>query len=251
MYRFLVLALSTTTMVATGCSKDGASASAGSTPSTQTHTDSAGGLIVAPGTPYVSGRAGSAVLHIRIADAAAVPRDSGSCEVAAAPPPAADDVVVWVDGVRQGKPLTDDRRYELVSAGCTLSPRIQAVVTGGTVNVYNDDKILHTLVFIRAGTNDTLQTMPFTNDNEIVASERLARTPGVVEVRCKQHPQERAYIVVFDHPYFGVATGGSTVTMDSMPAGDYTVKMWHEGMSAPSSTPTTVGTSGQAQVVVK
>jgi hypothetical protein len=250
MYRFLVLALSATMIVATGCSKDGASATR-SARSTRTHTDSAGGLVVAPSTPYVSGHAGSAGLQIRIADSSAPPRDSGSCEVPVSSTPAADDVVVWVDGVRRGKPLTDERRYELVSAGCALSPRIQAIVTGGTVNVYNDDKVLHTLVFIRAGTSDTLQTMPFTNDNEIVASERLARTPGIVEVRCKQHPQELAYIAVFDHPYFDVATGGSTVTMDSMPGGDYTVKMWHEGMSAPSSTPAKVGASGQTQVVVK
>jgi hypothetical protein len=106
-------------------------------------------------------------------------------------------------------------------------------------------------VFIRAGTNDTLQTMPFTNDNEIVATDRLTRTAGIVEVRCAQHSQERAYIAVFDHPYFGVGASGKTLTLDSMPAGDYTVMSWREGMTAPASTPTKVGATGQTQVVLR
>jgi hypothetical protein len=93
--------------------------------------------------------------------------------------------------------------------------------------------------------------MPFTNDNELVASERLSKTPGIVEVRCAQHPQERAYIAVFDHPYFGVGTSGATLMLDSMPAGDYTVMTWREGMSAPSATPTKIAATGQTQVVAK
>jgi hypothetical protein len=252
MYRFFGSALSAAALcIAAACAKDASPAQAGSAVRTHTHTDSAGGLVVAPTTPYVAGHAGAASLTIRVADSIAPPREEGTCEVPAEAPPATADAVVWIDGIRQGKPLPEERRYELVSSGCALSPRIQAVAVGGTVNVYNDDKVLHRLVFIRAGTNDTLQTMPFTNDNEIVAADRLARTPGIVEVRCAQHPQERAYIAVFDHPYFGVASSGGTVTFDSMPSGDYSVMTWHEGMKAPVSTPTKVPESGQAQVVVK
>ena len=200
----------------------------------------------------MTGRAGAGTLTVHVGtDSVAPPRADGTCEIASAPAPTASDAIVWVEGIREGKPLPEERRYELVSAGCALSPRVQGVVVGGTVNVYNDDRVLHTLVFIRAGTNDTLQTMPFTNDNEIVASERLTRTAGIVEVRCAQHPQEKAYIAVFDHPYFGVASSGETLTLDSLPAGDYTIMTWREGMTAPTSTPTRVGSSGQTQVVVK
>jgi hypothetical protein len=253
MHRFLVSACLAAAVGATsGCATDAAPAQSGSTRGGRTHTDSAGGLIVAPSKPYVESSGGAGGLAVTVGgDSLTPPRADGVCEVMASPAVAAPDVVVWVDGIRQGKALPEERRYELVSAGCELSPRIQAVVVGGAMDVYNDDRVLHKLVFIRAGTNDTLQTMPFTNDNEIVASDRLTRTPGIVEVRCTRHPQERAYIAVFDHPYFGVASGGGTLTLDSMPAGDYTVMTWREGMSAPLSTPTKVGASGQTQVVVK
>jgi hypothetical protein len=125
------------------------------------------------------------------------------------------------------------------------------VVTGGAINVFNADRVSHTLVFIRVGANDTVQTMPFTNDGQLVATDRLTRSPGMIEVRCARHPQEKAFIAVFDHPYFGVAAGGNKLTLDSIPAGDYRVMSWHEGMVAPASVATSVGANGQTVVTVK
>jgi hypothetical protein len=216
------------------------------------HTDSAAGLVVPPSDPYTVGHAGTASITVTVPkDTVAPPVEEGTCEVAADPPPTTRDALVWVDGIHEGKPLPRERRYQLLSSGCALSPRIQAVAIGGGINVYNDDKVLHTLVFIRAGTNDTLQTMPFTNDNEIVATDRLTKTPGIVEVRCTRHPQERAFIGVFNNPYFAVGSPGETISLDGLPGGDYQVMTWREGMSAPSAVPAKVGTAGQTAVVVK
>jgi hypothetical protein len=215
-------------------------------------TDSAAGLVVPPSDPYTVGHAGTASITFTVPkDTIGPPVEQGSCEVAADPPPTTRDALIWVDGIREGKPLPRERRYQLLSSGCALSPRIQAVAIGGGINVYNDDKVLHTLVFIRAGTNDTLQTMPFTNDNEIVATNRLTKTAGIVEVRCTRHPQERAYIGVFDNPYFAVGSPGETITIDGLPEGDYQVLSWREGMPAPTSVPVKVGTTGQTEVVMK
>jgi hypothetical protein len=256
MYRFVVSALVALAFCTTsGCSTDAKTAKSAEVATQQgTHSDSAGGLVVAPRTPYLPrSHSGPAALVITVSpDSLAAPKaNEGTCEVAPAKPASVSDAVLWVDGIRQGKPITQERRYQLVSAGCALSPRIQGVVVGGAVNVFNDDIVLHTLVFIRAGTNDTLQTMPFTNGAELVASDRLTKTPGIIEVRCAQHPQERAYIAVFDHPYFGVAAHGEKVLLDSVPPGDYQVLSWREGMAAPTAVASKVGSSGQTQVIVK
>ena len=216
------------------------------------HADSASGMLATSHDPYVVGQGGAAALAVTIGkDTIAPPIDVGTCEVGAERPEGAGDAIVWVDGLREGKPLSRERPYQLVSSGCSLSPRIQAVLVGGTVNVYNDDRVLHRLVFLRAGSNDTLQTMPFTNDNEIVASDRLTKKPGFVEVRCAQHPQEKAWIAVFDHPYFAVGGPGETVKLDGLPEGEYQLMTWREGMSAPVATTTKVGTNGLTTVVLK
>lgn len=237
-------------IVAFACSKD--SARADQAAGKAVKTDSAAGLVVGPSDQYAVGKPGSATVAVTVPrDSTAQMAQAGTCEVAADTPASTRDAVVWLDGVHEGKPLPRERRYQLASSGCALSPRVQAVAIGGAINVYNDDKVLHRLIFLRAGTNDTLQTMPFTNDNEIVATDRLTKTAGLVEVRCAQHPQERAYIVVFDHPYFAVANPGESLTLDGVPEGDYQVMTWREGMAAPVAVPAKVGATGQTTVVVK
>lgn len=254
MHRLLVSTLAASAFCVISSCSNGAPKSAQSARQQGTRADSAGGLVVAPKTPYVPGARSPAALVVSVSSdsvtALSKPAD-GTCEVPAAKPTSVSDAVMWVDGIRQGKPLPQERRYQLVSAGCALLPRLQAVVVGGAINVFNDDVVVHKLIFVRAGTTDTLQTMPFTNGAELVASDRLTRTPGIVEVRCAQHPQERAYIAVFDHPYFAIVSPGEKITLDSMPAGDYNVFTWREGMAAPVGVPTTVGGSGQTQVIVK
>ena len=237
-------------LIGSGCTRD----TRADQPATKrgVKTDSAAGQVAGAADPYTIGRAGSAAVAVAIGkDTVSPPNETGTCEVSPEPQATTRDAVVWLDGIHEGKALPRERRYQLVSSGCSLSPRVQAVAIGGGINVYNDDKVLHRLVFLRGGTNDTLQTMPFTNDNEIVATDRLTKTAGLVEVHCAQHPQERAYIMVFDQPYFAVGTAGETLTLDGVPEGDYQLMTWREGMTAPASVPAKVGASGQTTVVVK
>jgi hypothetical protein len=158
------------------------------------------------------------------------------------------DVIVWVADARTGKELTKERRIELSSEECRLDPRIQAAVVGSTVNVFNDDKAIHRLSFVAASTGDTLQVMPFFNSGQVVASEKLAKTPGIVEVRCAQHSWTHAFIAVFDHPYYAVTERDGAFKIDSLPPGKYTVNVWHEGMKEPLKQAVQVDANGSAKL---
>lgn len=157
------------------------------------------------------------------------------------------NAVVWIAGVTTGKDLPVEKRAELSSERCALDPRVQAVTTGTTVNVFNEDRLIHRLVFI-GGVHDTLTKMPFFNGGQVVASERLAKKPGIVEVRCTLHPWTRGYIAVFDHPYFAVTDANGAFTIDSLAPGSYTMMVWHEGMSQPASQHVQVAANGTAKV---
>jgi plastocyanin len=158
------------------------------------------------------------------------------------------NAVVWVADAKAGKALPNDKRIELASAHCAVDPRVQGAVTGSTVNVFNDDRVDHKLVFLRAGTHDTITKMPFYEDGEVVASEVLAKKPGIVEVRCAIHPNMRGYLAVFDHPYFAVTEHDGTFKIDSLPPGTYTMMVWHEGMSQPASQRIQVAANGRASL---
>src|SRR4051812_25399424 len=225
------------------CSTESKSAEAATT----IRADSSGGLVIAPSSPYrPNGANVSTALVVNLVGDSGTPAPTPVCQGEDPQP----GTVFWVDGIREGKPLPNERRYSLVDGSCGIQPHVQATVVGGAVNVFNDVG-LHKLVFTRAGTNDTLQTMPFTNEGSVVATERLTKTAGVVEVRCAMHPNERAYIAVFDHPYFGVASTGDKITLDSVPAGDYRLMTWHEGMPAPVAVPAKVGPTGSTEIILR
>lgn len=158
------------------------------------------------------------------------------------------DVLVWIADVKSGKPMPIEKRLELDSEDCILDPRVQAAVVGSTVNVFNDDRLLHKLVFVRAGTHDTLSVMPFFNDGQIVASEKLAKKPGIVAVTCALHPWTKGYIAVFDHPYFAVTDKNGHFAIDSLAPGTYKMMLWHEGMGEPIEKKVTVGARGTAAI---
>ena len=243
MKRFsLTLTLALTVAACGGGSKSAESAS-------ELRSDSAGGLVVAPTTPYrpTDGDAATAlVVNLAGDSTGGAPTSTPACESGEPNP----ETVFWVDGIREGKPLPNERRYTLVNGACGLEPRLQATVVGGAINVFNDVGT-HKLVFIRAGTTDTLQTMPFPNAGSVVATDRLTKIAGVIEVKCALHATEKAYIAVFDHPYFGVASSGDKVTLDAIPSGDYRVMTWHEGLSAPVAVPARVGGSGQTEIILR
>jgi hypothetical protein len=158
------------------------------------------------------------------------------------------NAVVWIAGVHKGKDLPVDRRVELDSDDCQLDPRVQGAVTGTTVNVFNDDKVLHRLVFVPLGSTDTLTVMPFANSGEVVPSELLAKEAHIVEVLCTRHPWTRAYIAVFDNPYYAVTDDAGAFKIDSLPPGTYTMMVWHEGMQKPMQQQVQVAPGGAAKV---
>jgi hypothetical protein len=143
------------------------------------------------------------------------------------------DAIVWIADLNTGKTMPIDKRVTVSSEDCQIDPRVQATIASSTVNVFNDDKLLHTLVFLRPGTSDTLLKLPFFNVGQVVPTEKLAKMSGIIEVRCLQHPWTHGYIAVFDHPYFAVTEQDGSYNIDSLPPGRYRMMVWHEGMAQP------------------
>lgn len=160
------------------------------------------------------------------------------------------NAVVWLADPKSGKALPIEKRAQLSSDDCLLEPAMQAVVVGSTVNVFNDDKAIHKLIFTRVGTNDTLTMMPFFNTGQVVASERLAKQPGIVEVRCAMHPWMHGYIVVLDHPYFDVTSDDGSFRIDSIAPGTYTLMVWRAGLARPIAQRVDIAANGTAHVAL-
>ena len=138
-----------------------------------------------------------------------------------------EGVVVWIE-IRAGKALPLARRYELLHERCLLTPRVQAVVTGGTLNLRSADALTHRVRFVRQGSGRTIETVTETEQGQVVPLERILASPARLEVRCDQHPWTHAWMVVFDHPYALVTPENGVFAMDSIPPGRYRIVAWHE-----------------------
>ena len=144
------------------------------------------------------------------------------------------NVLVWVEGLTAGKSLPEVRRETLTIERCRLAPRLLAVAAGTTINVFSRDGVAHTWRFYREGSDEPIEEIWTVDAGQVVPSEKIANEPGIVEARHVQQPWARGYVAVFDHPYFAVTDDNGAFTIDSLPPGTYTVRVWHERMAQPA-----------------
>jgi hypothetical protein len=104
---------------------------------------------------------------------------------------------------------------------------------------------------VRDGSNDTLAVFRFADAGQVVPSEKIAAAPGLVALQSDEHDRARAWIVVFDHPYFAVTEANGSFRLDSVPPGKYHVRVWHERGRAVVERDVEVRTGGEATVEMK
>jgi hypothetical protein len=137
-------------------------------------------------------------------------------------------VVVWLDGAQSGKAPGLERRVELESDHCKLVPRVQAAMVGSAVNIIGHDELRQHLRFAAAGDSTPRAVILLGGGEQVIPTELPFKKPGLVSVHDVEHPWTRAYLAVFDHPYFAVTGNGGSFTIDGVPPGKYKLNAWHE-----------------------
>jgi hypothetical protein len=136
--------------------------------------------------------------------------------------------IVWLEGIRRGKPLPLERRIELESDRCRLLPRVQATVVSSAVNVIGHDDFRQHLRFLAGGEQEPRASVLLGRDEQVIPTELPFKAPGLVVVRDVDHPWPTAYIAVFDHPYYAITSPNGSYAIDGVPPGKYTLVVWHE-----------------------
>ena len=109
--------------------------------------------------------------------------------------------------------------------GCLYAPRVVAVMVGQPLQFRNSDQEAHNVHGRPAVANAWNFLMSRPNSTREVFFDK----PEVgIPVSCDVHPWMRAYVSAFDHPYFAVTPADGTVTLRTVPPGEYVVGVWHE-----------------------
>jgi plastocyanin len=128
--------------------------------------------------------------------------------------------VVWLEGVAAAK--VEPKPAAIRQEGLEFRPRVVAVTAGSKVDFPNEDDLFHNVfsyskVRIELGSYPKGESKSFTFDKK-----------GMIEVRCDVHKHMRAYVHVFDHPYFAVAAPDGSFSIPKVPPGKYTLVAWKE-----------------------
>ena len=169
-----------------------------------------------PATPPVSTGADSALCGADIVEDPAQPTGGAA------------GTVVWLEGVRSGKAPGLERRVELESMHCKLTPRLQAAFMGSAVNILGHDDFRQHLRFTVGGEAAPRATILLGGGEQVIPTELPFKGPGMVAVRDAGHAWTHAWLAVFDHPYYAVTGPGGAFSIDGVPPGKYTLKAWHD-----------------------
>lgn len=151
------------------------------------------------------------------------------------------DVVVWLEGVTQGKaPRRETRR--LSNTDCRFAPHVLSIDVGADIIVDNNDPILHNTHPVYIHDQSTLFNIALPMKGQEI--KKKAKRAGALKVGCDVHPWMLAYVHVFDHPYHAVTSADGKFRLTDVPPGKYTLHAWHEA-AGKQSRPVEVTASGK------
>lgn len=107
--------------------------------------------------------------------------------------------------------------------GERFTPHVLPVVRGTAVDFVNDDALFHNVFSLSHAKEFDLGRYP-----RGVAKTTVFDRPGVVQVFCHIHSDMSAVVLVLDNPYFATPDAAGHYAIPNLPAGDYTVVVWHE-----------------------
>jgi plastocyanin len=147
----------------------------------------------------------------RVADAVvlATPTDPKSAQRIKAPPDAVDQV---------------DKQFV---------PYVKPVFVGSKVRFPNSDHIRHQVYSFSPAKKFELPLYGGTDAPPVVFDK-----PGVVVLGCNIHDWMVGYIYVSETPFFATTEAEGTASLEDLPPGEYSVRLWHPSMEQSEETTT-------------
>jgi plastocyanin len=133
------------------------------------------------------------------------------------------NAVVYLANITKGKAM-DAAAAEIDQKGCEYAPHVVVMKAGGSIDILNNDGILHNI-------HSTSKVNKEINVAQPKFKKKLTQTiekPEIIHVKCDVHNWMSGVIVAADHPYYAVTDDNGAFKLADVPPGKYQVKVWHE-----------------------
>jgi hypothetical protein len=152
---------------------------------------------------------------------------------------------VFIEGITKGKPAPKED-LPIVNKMCQFHPHVQAGMNGQTVDVKNEDPMLH-------NTHMRFNNLTVFNSalpRQGMTIKRAIHKVGLVDVQCDAHTFMHGYLYLADNPYITVTDAQGRFNIKDVPAGTYKLKFWHEAFGEQEKT-VTVTAGGASEVNIE
>ena len=139
------------------------------------------------------------------------------------------DSVVYLEKVKEGKPFPANLSEEIIDQkACEFLPFLQVMRNNTKISSINQDPILHNVhtYEIIGRTKKTVFNVSQPEPSTVSKTVKLRRGMGM-KVECDAHDFMHSFVFVARNPYFARVAEDGSYTIDNVPPGNYTIKVWH------------------------
>ncbi len=191
-----------------------------------------GGVIT--GTVRLEGKAPTGLGLAITKDEAVCGAKSSPARIAVSRDGGIQNAVVSISGITRGKPFAAGKTVVLNQEQCEYVPHVLILPAVDHLEIVNSDPVLHNVhAYDQLKGLKTIFNIAQPIKGQRTPVKRLnATAPDVLLATCDAgHPWMSAYIVLADNPYYTLTDASGGFRLDRVPPGDYTVRLWHEGVS--------------------
>ena len=153
--------------------------------------------------------------------------------------------IVFIKDLKTGKQL-EKRTNTVKSLDCRFTPYIDIIRKGDDLKFENWDPVLHQIEVFQATSQggrllfrEDLNPYGDSLKSDFLQSEKRGihqmgppltyevREEGILFFRCPLHEYMEAWALALSHPYFAISSEGGEFLITDIPAGTYTLVVWH------------------------
>jgi plastocyanin len=134
------------------------------------------------------------------------------------------NVIVSLDNPPAGNYSAPSEPVVLDQQGCRYDPHVMGIMVGQEFKILNSDGLLHNVHSLSKDNKSFNMAMPASRKEAV----REFSKPERFSIKCDVHPWMKAWVQVFEHPFFAVSDANGNFEIENVPAGTYEVTAWHE-----------------------
>jgi plastocyanin len=132
------------------------------------------------------------------------------------------NTVIYLEPVA-GPARVAESKIQMAINGRNFAPRVRVVPVGSTVDFPNQDPFTHNVFSTTAGALFDLQSY-----GSGVSKSNQFKKAGAFAIYCNVHAKMTGHVVVVNTPWFTQAGNDGRWEIPKVPAGKYTLTVWHE-----------------------